>query len=94
MKTSPTTLTRQELLGLQTHVVSSTDPGLVCKVGTIEHESREMIHLSTERGLVGLPKKVCVFDISLTNGTVVRVDGGLLRGTPEDRLKKRQSRRW
>ncbi|MHA2379726.1 MAG: ribonuclease P protein component 1 [Candidatus Thorarchaeota archaeon] len=94
MKISPASLTKHEIIGLQAHVVSSTDQGLVSRRGVIEHESREMVHLSTKRGVIRLPKRVCVFDFRLNDSTVVRVDGRLLTGAPDDRLKKRQSRRW
>jgi RNase P/RNase MRP subunit p29 len=94
MNISPKFLTRHEIIGLQAHVVSSTDRGLVSRRGVIEHESREMIHLSTKLGTIRLPKSVCVLDLKLNDSTVVRVDGRLLKGTPDDRLKKRQSRRW
>jgi len=87
-------LIRHELVGLETHIVGSRDPGHVSRRGKIVAESREMIQLDTEDGDILLPKNVCVFEIKLPSGDVIRVDGDLLRGRPEDRLKKRQSRRW
>jgi RNase P/RNase MRP subunit p29 len=53
-----------------------------------------MIHLNTSVGVIQLSKSNCVFDMSLPDGTIVRVDGHVLKGRPEDRLKKRLSRRW
>ena len=50
--------------------------------------------IDTESGTVVVPKNICVFDITLPDGTEVRVDGGLLRGRPEDRMKKRLNRSW
>ena len=94
MKISPALLTRHEIIGLHAHVVSSSDSGLVSRRGFVEHESREMIHLSTRTGVIRVPKSICVFNLKLSDSTVVRVDGRLLTGTPDDRLKKRQSRRW
>jgi len=66
----------------------------VSKKGTIVAETREMIQLETDEGEVLLPKEVCVFQIKLPDGTLVEVDGNLLQGRPEDRMKKRHSRRW
>jgi len=94
MTVTPMNLIQHELVGLKTHVVASRDPGQVCKSGTIVAESREMIRLDTSAGVIQLPKSNCVFDMSLPDGTVVRVDGYVLKGRPEDRLKKRLSRRW
>jgi ribonuclease P protein subunit POP4 len=87
-------LLNHELVGLKTHVTSSRDPGLVSKTGTIVDESKEMLLLSTEKGTIMLPKSVCTFDLHLPSGDTVRVDGQLLRGAPEERLKKHQPRRW
>jgi len=87
-------LVRHELLGLQAHVVGARDPGLVSREGTIIDESKEMFYLQTTDGVVRIPKGVCTFDIALPDGVVVRVDGQLLRGRPEDRLKRPATRRW
>jgi len=94
MTVTPMNLIQHELVGLKTHVVASRDLGQVCKSGTVVAESREMIHLNTSAGVIQLPKSICVFDMRLPDGTVVRVDGHVLKGRPEDRLKKRLSRRW
>ena len=94
MRIAPENIVRHELTGLTTHVVESKDPNLTCRSGTILGETKEMIRLETKRGEVSIPKSVCVFDITLPNGAVVRVDGNVLRGRPEDRMKKRLNRSW
>lgn len=91
---TPLNLLNHELIGLETHVVGSKDPSHVSKKGTIVAETREMIQLDTPEGEILLAKDVCVFQITLPDGVKVRVDGNLLQGRPEDRLKKRQNRRW
>jgi ribonuclease P protein subunit POP4 len=94
MKITPANLIRHELIGLEAHVVGSSDPGHVCRQGPIVYESKEMFHISTESGKIMVPKMISVFDFKLPNGTVVRVEGHKLRGTPENRMKRRQRRRW
>ena len=94
MNYTPMNLIKHELVGLSAHVVESSDPGLVCRRGRIVDETKETIHLDTDVGVVMLPKNVCVFDIDLPQGTTVRVSGAILRGKPEDRIKKRHTRRW
>ncbi|TXT53736.1 MAG: Ribonuclease P protein component 1 [Candidatus Thorarchaeota archaeon] len=94
MTITPRNLIGHELVGLKAHVCDSRDPTLICRSGKIIGESKEMITLDTDTGNVLLPKSVCVFDITLPDRTVVRVDGEYLQGRPEDRLKKRLSRRW
>ena len=94
MRIAPENIVRHELTGLATHIVESKDPNLVCRSGIILGETREMFRLDTKNGEVSVPKSVCVFDITLPNGTVVRVDGNVLRGRSEDRMKKRLNRSW
>jgi len=94
MRIAPENIVRHELTGLTTHVFESKDPNLVCRSGVILGESKEMIRLDTKNGEVSIPKSICVFDITLPNGAIVRVDGNVLRGRPEDRMKKRLNRSW
>ena len=93
MKITPQNVVNHELVGLKTHIVESRDFNHVCTTGTILGETREMIEIDTGEGTKSVPKNVCVFEITLPDGTLVRVDGGLLRGRPEDRMKKRLNRR-
>ncbi len=94
MRIAPQNIVKHELVGLSTHIVESSDPNHVCTKGTILGETKEMIKIDTGQGTKAVPKNICVFDITLPDGTVVRVDGGLLRGRPEDRMKKRLNRSW
>jgi ribonuclease P protein subunit POP4 len=94
MRITPQNIVRHELVGLSTHVVDSKDPNHVCTKGVILGESKEMFKINTVQGTVSVPKGICVFDMTLPDNTVVRVDGGLLRGRPEDRMKKRLNRSW
>jgi ribonuclease P protein subunit POP4 len=94
MRITPQNIVRHELVGLTTHIVESTDPSHVCRKGVILDETREMFQISTKQGTVTVPKGICVFDMTLPDSTVVRIDGGLLRGRPEDRMKKRLNRSW
>ena len=94
MRIAPENIVRHELTGLATHVVESTDPNLICRNGTILGETKETILLGTKSGEIRVPKSVCVFEITLPDGALVRVDGQELRGSPEDRMKKRLNRSW
>jgi len=94
MRITPENITRHELTGLSMHIVESTDPTFVCRKGVILGESKEMIHFRTEDREVAAPKINCVFDVTLPDDTVVRINGEALRGRPEDRMKKRLIRSW
>lgn len=89
MNDSPRDIIRQELIGRPVHVVESTDPGHVCTEGFIRAETREIVSIESDKKMIMVPKKDCVFEITLPDGTQVRIDGNLLRGRPEDRMKKR-----
>ena len=93
MRYTPMNLGKHELVGLSAHVVESNDSSLVCKRGRILDETMETIHLESETGLIVLPKSVCTFEIEIPEGPTVRIDGTILRGRPEDRMKKRLNRR-
>ena len=94
MRITPQNIVKHELVGLSTHDVESKYPNHVCRQGDILGESKEMLQIGTEHGTIAVPKGICVFDMSLPDSTVVRIDGGLLRGRPEDRMKKRLNRSW
>jgi ribonuclease P protein subunit POP4 len=94
MRITPQNIVKHELVGLSTHIVESRDPNQVCRKGIILGESKEMIQIDTNEGTITVPKGICVFDMTLPDNTVVRIDGGLLRGRPEDRMKKRLKRSW
>jgi len=94
MTITPLNILNHEIVGLAAHVVKSSDPTLVCREGRIIGESKEMVDLETAGRRISLAKEVCTLDITLPDGAVVRVDGHLLRGRPEDRLRKRVSGRW
>ena len=85
---------RSEFIGLDTQVVKSTNPGLVKMRGRVSDETRNTIvilHYGAEKTVV---KDTSVFHFTLHDGTVVEIDGKLLLGRPEDRVKKRIRRLW
>lgn len=94
MKINPKNVTKHELVGLQAHIIASKDPNHVCHSGIIVGESKEMLYLKTLKGEKRIPKSICTFDFMLPEGMTVRVDGSLLYGRPEERMKRRSRRRW
>ncbi|TFG33808.1 ribonuclease P protein component 1 [Candidatus Thorarchaeota archaeon] len=94
MKITPENILRHELTGLSIHIIESRDPNFMCRKGSVLRESKEMLHLDTTRGEMQVPKRICVFDMTLPDGSIVRLDGEVLVGRPEDRVKKRLNRSW
>ena len=91
---SETSIINQELIGLNTQIAQSSDPSLVRRTGRIIGETREMFTLLDKQKEFTITKASCVFDFELPTGRTIRIDGHLLRGRPEDRLKKRLNGRW
>jgi ribonuclease P protein subunit POP4 len=94
MRITPENIVRHELTGLPIHIVESTDPKLVCKNGVIIGESKNMIHFRANQRELRVSKNNSVFDMTLPNGDIVRINGSVLLGRTEDRMKKRLNRSW
>jgi len=90
---SPKNLVRHELIGLKVKVIGSSNPRNIGVSGRVVDETRNMLILEKANGKeVKLVKEqnVFVFDLGKEK---VRVEGGVLVGRPEDRIKKK-FRRW
>ena len=85
---------REELIGLEAEVVASRHPGYVGIRGRVIDETRNMFIIEHGGRRKMVPKAVCTFHFTFPDGTVVEVEGRLLVGRPEDRLKKRLKRLW
>ena len=85
---------REELIGLEAEVVASRHPGYVGVRGRVVDETRNMLVIEHGGRRKMVPKAVCTFHFTFPDGTVVEVEGHLLVGRPEDRLKKRLKRLW
>jgi len=102
----PKNIVRHELIGLRVKIEKSTDPSLKGLAGKVVDESYSMLRIEGEKrgGKRGkkaekepkeksIPKRNSIFIFTLPNGVKVEVDGDLLVGRPEDRIKKK-FRQW
>ena len=78
-------VTKYEFIGEKLEVIESKNKDLVGVRGKVINETRNMFELDNGKKLV---KNQSVFDISIGK-EVFRVDGKLLVGRPEDRIKKK-----
>jgi ribonuclease P protein subunit POP4 len=87
-------IVRHELIGLKVKVVDSKNKDNIGKEGKVVDETRNTLVVECEdekqRTFI---KDHCVFSFELPSGEKVRVDGSLLVGRPEDRIKKKL-KRW
>jgi ribonuclease P protein subunit POP4 len=90
---TPKDLVMHELIGLEVRIVSCTNKQLEGLSGTVIDETRNMLMIETPKGEKSLAKEDCTFSFHLSSGEWVKVQGSLLVGRPEDRIKKRL-RKW
>jgi len=90
MKITPRNLIRHEIIGLDVEVIESKNPSLKGLKGQVIYETMKLLIIRDWSGKVKkIPKDVCIFNFKLPEGFVVRVDGKILVGRPEDRVKKK-----
>jgi ribonuclease P protein subunit POP4 len=93
MKVTPDII-RYEFIGTHGQVAASLNMDCVGVGGTVVGETRNSFLFQA----AGRPRRVIkessTFDFTFNDGTVVEIDGKLLVGRPEDRLKKNMKRLW
>ena len=93
MKVTPTIL-QQGFIGLSAKVVKSSNPNYVGIEGNVVNETRNNLVITHESKNKTIVKKIAIFNFTLSDGTVVEINGKAIVGRPEDRIKKRLRRRW
>ena len=86
---------QHEFIGLESKVVNSSNPDIVGISGKVVDETRNTLIILNKEG----EKKVIIKDTAIIEfvtleGTVVEIDGKVVVGRPEDRIKKRPRRLW
>ncbi|MBS7648526.1 MAG: ribonuclease P protein subunit [Candidatus Bathyarchaeia archaeon] len=89
-----THILQDEFIGLKVRVAESTNPSCVGLSGRIIDESRNTFKILCGNEEKILIKENCVFHFTLPDKTIVEIDGKVLIGRPEDRVKKVIRRRW
>jgi len=85
---------QSEFIGLNAKVVKSTNPNYVGISGKVINETRNTLVIRHEKKDQVVVKNVAVFHFTMPDGTIVEVNGNIILGRPEDRVKKRLRRRW
>jgi len=94
MTVSPS-IVQHEFIGLEAKVVKSSNPDVVGITGKVVDETRNTFTISLNDGEKKVViKDTAVFEFVMPDGTVVEMDGKVMMGRPEDRLKKRPRRLW
>ena len=93
MKVTPF-ITQNEFIGLKVRVADSQNKDLIGISGTIVNETRKTFVI--QKGVI---RKIIIKDnatlhFTLPDATVVQIEGHMLLGRPEERLKKQIRRLW
>jgi ribonuclease P protein subunit POP4 len=83
-----------EFIGLDAKIAKSSNQSFVKMKGKVIDETRNTFIILHEGKQKIIPKEISVFHFTMPDGTVVEINGRLLLGKPEDRVKKRIRRLW
>ena len=81
-------LLAHEWIGLNVTVKESPDPRVEDIAGPVRNETRNTLVIESKGRSVTISKQHNLFAVILPNGQEVTVDGNLLMGRPEDRVKR------
>ena len=87
-------IVQHEFIGLSATVVKNPNLSVVGITGKVVDETRNTFTVLQNKREKVVAKDVSVFDFVLADGTVVEIDGKVMVGRPENRLKKRPRRLW
>lgn len=93
MKITPDII-RFEFIGTQAVVAQSLNRDYVGVGGLVVGETKNTLQLQNGGKTRSIIKDAASFDFTFSDGSVVEVDGKLLVGRSEDRLKKTVKRLW
>jgi ribonuclease P protein subunit POP4 len=93
MKITPDII-RYEFIGAKGLVAASPNSNLMGVGGLVVGETRNTFLFQNEGLTRSVIKEAATFDFTFGDGSVVEIDGKLLVGRSEDRLKKSVKRLW
>ncbi|HII85099.1 TPA: ribonuclease P protein component 1 [Candidatus Bathyarchaeota archaeon] len=93
MKVTPDII-RSEFIGSEAEVSESPHEGYIGLSGRIIDETKNTLTILQGDKAKHVVKENAVFRFKYSDGTIVQIDGKLLTGRPEDRLKKTIKRLW
>ncbi len=93
MKVTPSII-QDEFIGLKAKVGKSSNPSCTSVSGLVINETRNTFVILQDEKRKTVIKDQSVFHFTFPDGTIVEIDGEILVGRPEERLKKRIRRIW
>jgi len=93
MKITPDII-RYEFIGTEGKVTASPHEGYVGLSGLVVGETRNTFSFFNKGKAKNIIKESAIFNFEFDDGTIVEIDGKLLVGRTEDRIKKSIKRLW
>ncbi len=93
MKITPDII-REEFIGTTGSVISSPHANYLGIKGEVVGETRNTFTIKDGEKAKRIVKDQATIQFQFTDGTIVEIEGKLLQGKPEDRLKKTIKRLW
>jgi len=87
-------IVQNEFIGLETQVVRSLNKSLKGISGKVINETRNTFTILDKGKKKVVIKDTAVFNFVTLDGIVVEIDGKVINGRPEDRIKKQPRRLW
>jgi ribonuclease P protein subunit POP4 len=87
-------IVRTEFIGARALIAQSPNMDYMGLAGKVIEESKNTFTILSEGKSRRIIKDTCIFDFTLSDNSVVEIDGKLLVGRSEDRLKKSIKRLW
>lgn len=87
-------IVQHEFIGLDIKVVRSSNPDVEEIAGRVVDETRNTFTILHDAKRKVVIKETSVFEFVMLDGTVVEIDGKVIMGRPEERIKKRPRRLW
>ncbi len=85
---------REEFIGTQATISKSPHQDYIGIHGQVIGETRNTFKIQQKPKNKSIIKDQAIFQFQFNDGTIVEIDGKLLVGKPEDRLKKTTKRLW
>ena len=93
MKVTPDII-RHEFIGTEGKIAKSPHADYLGIYGRVVNETKNTFAIMHNGKAKTVIKNSAVFNFKFSDGTIIEIDGKLLTGRPEDRLKKTIKRLW
>ena len=93
MKVTPDII-RYEFIGTEGKIAKSPHADYIGISGKVTDETKNTFTILHKGKAKNVIKNSAIFNFKFSDGTIIEIDGKLLVGRPEDRLKKTVKRLW